>query len=45
MKAKLPIVLASSLLIAGSTYADGNIIGTVFNKNAQYQNIYLIIYS
>lgn len=33
MKAKLPIILASSLLIAGSAFADGNIIGTVFNKN------------
>lgn len=33
MKAKLPIALVASLLIAGSAYADGNITGLVFNKN------------
>lgn len=33
MKAKLPISLVASLLIAGSAYADGNITGTVFNKS------------
>lgn len=33
MKAKFPISLAVSLLIAGSAYADGNITGTVFNKS------------
>lgn len=33
MKAKLLIALAASLLIAGSAYADGNITGSVFNKN------------
>ncbi len=32
MKAKLPISLAVSLLIAGSAYADGNITGTVISK-------------
>lgn len=32
MKAKLPITLAASLLIAGNAYADGNITGTVFDK-------------
>lgn len=32
MKAKLPISLAASLLIAGSAYADGNITGTVYDK-------------
>lgn len=33
MKARLPISLAATLLIAGSAYADGNITGSVFNKN------------
>lgn len=33
MKAKLSLFLAASLLIAGNAYADGNITGSVFNKN------------
>ena len=33
MKAKLPIAFVASLMIAGNAYADGNITGTVFNKN------------
>ena len=33
MKAKLSITLAASLFFSGSVYADGNITGSVFNRN------------
>lgn len=33
MKIKSAVALAASILIVGSAYADGNITGTVFNKN------------
>lgn len=33
MKAKLSVILATSLLIAGRAYADGNITGKVFDKS------------
>lgn len=33
MRAKLPIAIAASMLIAASAYAGGNITGTVFNKD------------
>ena len=46
MRAKLPIALAASLLIAASAFADGNITGTVFNKNTSepldFANVALI---
>ena len=33
MKAKLSITLAASLFFSGSVFADGNITGSVFNRN------------
>lgn len=33
MKAKYPVTLGASLLVAGGIYANGNIAGSVFNKD------------
>lgn len=33
MKVNLPISLALGFFVSGSVYADGNIVGSVFNKS------------